>query len=61
MGQHFIMEGRLINKFVFKLELIFREKTLEFVRSCLDTETHSIGILVSRGFEVWINEIEIYE
>ncbi len=34
---------------------MFREKALEFIRSCLETETVSIGILVSRGFEVGID------
>jgi hypothetical protein len=35
-----------------------REKALEFIRSCLETETVSIGILVSRGFEILIQEEE---
>ncbi|CAF4153440.1 unnamed protein product [Rotaria sordida] len=36
-----------------------REKTLEFIRSCLETETISIGILVSHGLENLIQEEEV--
>ncbi|CAF0721679.1 unnamed protein product [Adineta steineri] len=35
-----------------------REKVLEFIRSCLETETQHIGTLVSRGFEKLILEEE---
>ncbi|CAF4441000.1 unnamed protein product, partial [Adineta steineri] len=35
-----------------------REKILEFIRSCLETETQHIGTLVSRGFEKLILEEE---
>ncbi|CAF0890511.1 unnamed protein product [Adineta ricciae] len=35
-----------------------REKILEFIRSCLETETVQIGTLVSRGFEILIAEEE---
>ncbi|UJR38003.1 hypothetical protein I4U23_030685 [Adineta vaga] len=35
-----------------------REKALEFIRSCLETETAQIGILVSQGFETLILEEE---
>lgn len=56
MEQHYIMEGKFIyeKKRVNYLYFIFREKTVEFIRSCLETETAQIGILVSRGFEVCI-------
>ncbi|CAF3905899.1 unnamed protein product, partial [Rotaria magnacalcarata] len=36
-----------------------REKTVEFIRSCLETETIQIGILVSQGFESLIQEEEL--
>jgi len=50
------MEGKL--NFIFRLRIVeiknrfSREKVLEFIRSCLETETVQIGILVRRGFEV---------
>ena len=30
----------------------FREKALEFIRSCLETETAAIGLLASYGLDV---------
>ena len=31
---------------------LFREKALEFIRSCLETETAQIGLLASYGLDV---------
>lgn len=60
MARHFIMEGKSISENVMIIDNgDCREKTLEFIRSCLETETVAIGILVSREFEVRILERDL--
>jgi hypothetical protein len=55
MARHYTTEGTIVNRSIaieLNISLSFREKTLEFIRSCLETETAQIGVLVSQGLEV---------